>query len=220
MAIPHTQKSLLLGVYFLYKIRWLWQYFFIQNDVVFCLCNIFNIKILIFCLQKPKNVRREFVLVLNSVCLSVSGFKCFPIHFLTDLKNFWIVFFLAVQCTYALALRILYPEVQDRVQQGLDRMAARGGRQHITMADKVNLPYVEATLNEVCGALVIWPPVGRPASCARSCRLGWNDFAIFEIGNIAADQFKLIAEFCHAAKFSFWKNHRDLINYYFLKICT
>ena len=96
MAIPHTQKSLLLGVYFLYKIRWLWQYFFIQNDVVFCLCNIFNIKILIFCLQKPKNVRREFVLVLNSVCLSVSGFKCFPIHFLTDLKNFWIVFFLAV----------------------------------------------------------------------------------------------------------------------------
>ena len=100
MAIPHTQKSLLLGVYFLYKIRWLWQYFFIQNDVVFCLCNIFNIKILIFCLQKPKNVRREFVLVLNSVCLSVSGFKCFPIHFLTDLKNFWIVFFLAVHmCT-------------------------------------------------------------------------------------------------------------------------
>ena len=109
----------------------------------------------------------------------------------------------AVQCTYALALRILYPEVQDRVQQGSDRMAARGSRQHITMADQVNLPYVEATLNEVCGALVIWPPVGRPASCARSCRLGWNDFAIFEIGNIAADQFKLIAEFCHAAKFSF-----------------
>ena len=109
----------------------------------------------------------------------------------------------SVHNTYALALRILYPEVQDRVQQGLDRMAARGGRQHITMADKVNLPYVEATLNEVCGALVIWPPVGRPASCARSCRLGWNDFAIFEIGNIAADQFKLIAEFCHAAKFSF-----------------
>jgi cytochrome P450 len=60
---------------------------------------------------------------------------------------------------YAIACLILHPEVQDKVQEELDRVA--DGRQQVTMADKPRLPYVEATLNEVwryCNVAPFGPP--------------------------------------------------------------
>jgi hypothetical protein len=65
---------------------------------------------------------------------------------------------------------ILYPEVQERVHQELDRVA--GDRNQITMADKVNLPYVEATLNEIwryCNVAPFGPPRDGASSIFLAC---------------------------------------------------
>ena len=58
---------------------------------------------------------------------------------------------------YALAVMIRYPEVQEKVQQELDKIDA----DYVTMKDKFSLPYVEATLNEVwrfCNVAPSAPP--------------------------------------------------------------
>ena len=70
---------------------------------------------------------------------------------------------------YALALMILYPEVQRRAQEELDRVAE--GRDQVTLADKPRLPFVEATLNEVWRYGNV-APFGPPRKIRKDLTLG------------------------------------------------
>jgi len=60
---------------------------------------------------------------------------------------------------YAIALMMKYPEIQDKVQEEIRK--ATGDNELVTLADKDNLPYTEATLNEVwrfCNIVPFSPP--------------------------------------------------------------
>ena len=60
---------------------------------------------------------------------------------------------------YAIALMMKYPEIQNKVQEEIRK--ATGDNELVTLADKDNLPYTEATLNEVwrfCNIVPFSPP--------------------------------------------------------------
>ena len=70
---------------------------------------------------------------------------------------------------YAIALMMKYPEIQDKVQEEIRK--ATGDNELVTLADKDNLPYTEATLNEVWRFCNIVPFTG-PRKVAGQLKVG------------------------------------------------
>ena len=70
---------------------------------------------------------------------------------------------------YVIVLMMKYPDIQNKVQEEIRK--ATGDNELVTLADKDNIPYTEATLNEVWRFCNIVPFTG-PRKVAGQLKVG------------------------------------------------
>jgi cytochrome P450 len=110
---------------------------------------------------------------------------------------------------FAIACLILHPEVQDKVQEELDRVA--DGRQQVTMADRPQLPYVEATLHEVWRYCNV-TPFGPPRQVRKELEVGGGKYAIPAGTAILYNTYSLHMDVDHWGDPQFFRPERFLTN--------